>query len=50
MPDAIGRSTNHLSHTGCTVARLVLMEYPSPLAKTDPQCKSRAFSHIQLGF
>lgn len=50
MPDAIERSANHLSHTGCTVARLVIMEYPSPLIKTDPQCKSRALYHIHLGF
>lgn len=34
------RITNHLhfSHTGYAIARLVLMFYPDPAAKTDPQC------------
>ncbi len=28
----------HFSHTGCAIARLVIMYYPNPAAKTDPQC------------
>ena len=34
---------NYLSHTGCTIVRLVLMEYPDPVTKTDPQCKFLSF-------
>ena len=37
-----GGLLTQLSHTACTIARLVLMQYPDPAAKSDPQCKALA--------
>ena len=37
----------HLSHTGCTIVRLVLMIYPDAATKTDPQCKFLPLCSIQ---
>lgn len=45
------RMANHLhfSHAGCAIARLVLMVYPDPAAKTDPQCMFLFPPYIPLG-
>ena len=40
----------HLSHTGCTIVRLVLMIYPDAAIKTDPQCKFLPFCSIQCKY
>ena len=39
---------NHLSHTGCTIVRLVIMAYPDPVTKTDPQCKFPLLCRIHV--